>query len=120
MDLSRLNKLLTVDQVADRLKINRSTVYKYKRELGGFYLFGNRALRFTEEGINGYLERQGAGRLDLHLSIQGGDLRRPRFQDESSGPDSPGGKTQGGQRGGSSKVIRKRFRERVDQILGAQ
>jgi excisionase family DNA binding protein len=120
MDFSRLNNLLTVDQVAERLKINRSTVYKYKKELGGFYLFGNRALRFTEEGINGYLERQGAGRLDLHFSIQGRDLRRPRLQDESLSPDSPGGKTQGDQRGGPSKIIRKRFRERVDQILGAQ
>ena len=113
-------KLLTVNQVAERLQCNRSTVYRYKKELGGFYLFGNRALRFTEEGVNGYLERQGAGRLDLHVPIQREDVRRKGIQDQGRSSGNSRRTSEKGQGDSSTEFYRQRLEKRVQQILTVQ
>jgi len=88
------DNLLTVDEVKNRLKVNWATVYKYKNELGGFYLFGSRCLRFTKEAIDGYLERQKPRRMDLDVPIQTKDIRRPVYNKRSS-KNRQGSETQG-------------------------
>jgi hypothetical protein len=88
------NNLLTVDEVKNRLKVNRATVYKYKNELGGFYLFGSRCLRFTKEAIDGYLEGQKTGGVGLDVPIQTKDIRRPVYNERPS-KNRQGSKTQG-------------------------
>jgi excisionase family DNA binding protein len=48
--------LLTADQVAQRLAVGTQWVYRHKRELGA--ISAGRAIRFSEQGINKYLERR--------------------------------------------------------------
>ena len=51
---SRLDRLLTVDEVAAKLGMKPTWVHRHKRELGGIKLSG-KALRFPEKAIARFL-----------------------------------------------------------------
>lgn len=49
-----MTRLLTVDDVAERLQLSRSTVYEMKKKIG--YLKVGGAVRFREEDITNFLD----------------------------------------------------------------
>ena len=65
-----MEPLLTVEEVATLLNISPRTVYDHAREMGGFYPFGIKTLRFRREVICGDLERQGPGALAVPISVR--------------------------------------------------
>lgn len=58
--------LLTPKDVASLLRISPRSIYRRVRELGGFWL-SPRMLRFTQEGIDAYLE--GKQRLAVQVPV---------------------------------------------------
>jgi predicted DNA-binding transcriptional regulator AlpA len=51
--------LLTADQVAERLQVDRKWVYRHKDKLGGMAL-SRKKLRFPSSGVDAYLRRRKA------------------------------------------------------------
>lgn len=58
VEVSTNGKLLTPDEVAERLGTHKKWVYRHAGELGAIRL-SRRAMRFTEAGVTSYLERYG-------------------------------------------------------------
>jgi hypothetical protein len=87
-------RLLTPEEVADRLQISIRTVYDNKGRLGGFYPAGIRCLRFRKDVIDGILEGSSAEGLDVQVPVQGEWLRRPRIQDTQRGGNRQSGASQ--------------------------
>ena len=56
---SEEDALLTVDQVAERLQVDRKWVYHHKDKLGGVAL-SRKMLRFPSSGVDTYLRRRKA------------------------------------------------------------
>lgn len=54
-----MDRFLSTAEVADRLAVSRSWVYKHKRVLGGVQV-GDRMWRFPESGIQAYLHVRAA------------------------------------------------------------
>jgi excisionase family DNA binding protein len=55
-----MDRYLSAAEVADRLAVSRSWVYKHKRVLGGVQV-GGRMWRFPETGIQAYLHDRPSG-----------------------------------------------------------
>jgi len=60
---------LTAKQVADRLQVSVSWVYKHKRVLGGVQV-GNRMWRFPEASIEAYLQPRATGQTPTRRGRQ--------------------------------------------------
>jgi excisionase family DNA binding protein len=69
-----MDRHLSAAEVAERLAVSRSWVYKHKRLLGGVQV-GHRMWRFPEEGIQAYLA-SAASRSNAETSAPGRDSRR--------------------------------------------
>ena len=67
-------KLLTVQEVAELLRVDVRTVYDHRLKLGGFYPAGIRVLRFRRDVIEQILEGPGRERFDALVSAP----RKPR------------------------------------------
>jgi predicted DNA-binding transcriptional regulator AlpA len=52
------NQLLTADQVADRLQVDRQWVYRHQRHLGPIRLSRKR-LRFRSQAVERYIDSRG-------------------------------------------------------------
>jgi hypothetical protein len=90
--------LLTVEEVANILKISPNTVYLKKNRLGGFYPAGIKVLRFREDDIYGLMERQNTEGLEVQFPVSGKESRRRRIQDQSRSQNRPRNKTSAGKR----------------------
>lgn len=69
---------LSAAEVAQRLAVSRSWVYKHKRDLGGV-LVGDRMWRFSEDGIQAYLHTR-APRLEPTRRQQPAARRVPQWR----------------------------------------
>lgn len=50
-------RLMTAAQVAVMLEVDESWVYRHKDEIG-YYRLGKKLVRFTEQMVDGYIERR--------------------------------------------------------------
>jgi predicted transcriptional regulator len=82
------SSLLTVEEVADLLKISPRAVYKYRQRLGGFYPFGIRVLRFRREEIYAHLER--GRKLEIPVPVAGEKIFPARIQNQGIGQGGNG------------------------------
>ncbi len=88
-------RLLTPEEVAERLQISVKSVYRNSRNLGGFYPAGIKVLRFREETIRGLMARQAQKGLAVQLPASGQDVRGRGFQNQSGGQGRTGGASEG-------------------------
>lgn len=84
-------QLLTPDQVAERLQVGKSTVYKNAHKLGGFYPVGIKVLRFNENHINGIMEGKQHQPITPHVqgSVSNGTTAI-KIPDEKTNPSEHG------------------------------
>jgi excisionase family DNA binding protein len=73
-----MSRYLTVEEVADALRVSPSWVYKHKELLGGVRL-GERLWRFPERGLMSRLSER--------------DLASPPVDHDRQAPPSPAGRT---------------------------
>ena len=86
-------ELWTADQVAKTLQMSKQTVYNHAKELGGFYPFGIKQMRFHAKKIQECLERSEDRPMAVQDKLQEKKVLRKRLPDrKTSGPGSGGKK----------------------------
>lgn len=88
---SKIDPLLTPEEVGELLNIKKSTVYEQRHKLGGFYPAGIRVLRFRRDVINVIMEGRIPEGLAIQIHSSGKSVSRPGIQNQNRRPNRPGG-----------------------------
>ena len=78
-------RLWTAEQVAEALQMSKRTVYNHAKELGGFYPFGIKQMRFHAKRIQECLERSEDQSVAVQVQVQKKVVLREQLPDRETG-----------------------------------